>query len=419
MTASQLPSVSLCDFATYFIMGGVRGVDQMVLSIVDTLTKFSMTPIPFFVMMGEVLYQTGLASRTLDVVSKWTGAIPGRLSVVTLMAGGLFAALSGSTVANTAMFASLMVPEMTKRGYSAEMTVGPIMGSGALAMVIPPSALAVILGSLAEVSIGGLLIAALLPGFLLLVLYLAYVITRCAINPRLAPKYEIEHAATRDKLLAVVRDLLPLGLIILMVLGLIFLGVATPTEAAALGALTSFVLAAAFRVLTWKAFKKTMIGSLKVSVMILAIIGGSGAFSQILAFSGASRELVELVTNAQLDPMVILFIMLGIVVVMGCFMEQVSIMMITIPVFMPIVAVFNFDPIWFAVLVLICLEIGQLSPPVGLALFVMKGAAPKGITMGQIYRGALPYVALDIVAVVLIVIFPAVALWLPGYIRAG
>jgi len=402
--------------AMYFLMGGVSGFDQLTLSIFDSLTKFSMTPIPFFVLMGEVLYQSGLATRTLNVVSKWMGPIPGRLSVITLLSGGLFAALSGSTVANTAMFGSLMVPEMTKRGYSAEMTVGPIMASGALAMVIPPSALAVILGSLAEVSIGGLLIAALVPGLLLLLLFLVYTIVRCWINPSLAPRYEVETVEAKEKWIAVVRDLVPMGAIIFLVLGLIFLGVATPTEAAALGALGAFLLAAVFRSLTPTVIKRAIVGSLKVTVMILAIIAGSGAFSQVLAFSGASRQLVQLVLSADISPMLILLIMLSAVVILGFFMEQVSIMMITIPVFMPIVAVLGFDPIWFAVLVLICLEIGQLTPPVGLALFVMKGVAPPSISMGQIYRAALPYVAADVVGVALIIVFPAIALWLPGFI---
>jgi tripartite ATP-independent transporter DctM subunit len=226
----------------------------------------------------------------------------------------------------------------------------------------------------------------------------------------------VETVEAKEKWIAVVRDLVPMGAIIFLVLGLIFLGVATPTEAAALGALGAFLLAAVFRSLTPTVIKRAIVGSLKVTVMILAIIAGSGAFSQVLAFSGASRQLVQLVLSADISPMLILLIMLSAVVILGFFMEQVSIMMITIPVFMPIVAVLGFDPIWFAVLVLICLEIGQLTPPVGLALFVMKGVAPPSISMGQIYKAALPYVAADVVGVALIIVFPAIALWLPGFI---
>lgn len=400
----------------FWLMGGDLGLNQLVLSMYDSLTKFSLTPIPFFVLMGEVLYHSGLASRTLDVFSKWMGAIPGRLSIITLLAGGLFASLSGSTVANTAMFGALMVPEMRKRGYSTQMTVGPIMGSGALAMVIPPSALAVLLGSLAEVSIGGLLIAVIVPGILLLTLFLTYTVTRCYLDPSLAPSYEVERIGATEKLWVALRDVVPLTFIVFLVLGLIFLGVATPTEAAALGALGSIMLAAVYGSISLDVLRKSTLGSLKVTVMILTIIAGSAAFSQILAFSGASRELVQAVTSADLSSTAVILVMLGIIVVMGFFMEQVSIMMITVPIFMPIVGTLGVDPIWFSVLMLICLEIGQLTPPFGLALFVMKGVMPREVPMAEIYKGGLPFVACNVVAVVLLMIFPVLTTWLPGFL---
>ncbi|MHB9150007.1 MAG: TRAP transporter large permease [Thermoleophilia bacterium] len=400
----------------FWLMGGDLGLNQLVLSIYDSLTKFNLTPIPFFVLMGEVLYHSGLASRTLDVFSKWMGAIPGRLSIITLLAGGLFASLSGSTVANTAMFGSLMVPEMRQRGYSTQMTVGPIMGSGALAMVIPPSALAVLLGSLAEVSIGGLLIAVIVPGILLLTLFLIYTVTRCYLDPSLAPSYEVERVAATEKVWVALRDVVPLTFIVFLVIGLIFLGVATPTEAAALGALGSIVLAAVYRGISLDVMRKSTLGSLKVTVMILTIIAGSVAFSQILAFSGASRELVQAVMSTNLSPLAVILVMLGIILVMGCFMEQVSIMMITVPIYMPIVGGLGVDPIWFCVLMLICLEIGQLTPPFGLALFVMKGVMPKDVPMAEIYKGALPFVLCNLVAVALLMAFPVLTTWLPSFL---
>lgn len=399
----------------YFLMGGTQGLSQLMLSMYDSLTRFNLTAIPFFLLLGEVLFHSGLASRTIDVLSKWLGPVPGRLSVITLLAGGLFAALSGSTVANTAMFGTLMVPEMRARGYSKEMSLGPIMSAGALAMIIPPSALAVLLGSLAEVSIGGLLIGSILPGLVLLALFLIYTIGRAVINPKLAPKYEVESAGTKEKIIGVVRDVFPMFIIIFLVTGLILVGVATPTEAAALGSFGAIVLALAFRALTVDVLKKSMFGTLKVTVMILTIIAGSSAFSQILAFSGASRELVEMVVGWGGSSFTVLLIMLGVVIVMGCFMEQVSIMMITIPIFMPIVRALGIDPIWFTVLMLVCLEIGQLTPPFGLALFVMKGVAPKDISMTDVYRSALPYVACNIVGVAIILAFPVIATWLPGF----
>lgn len=400
----------------FMLMRGQQGLSTLMLSMFDSLTKFNLTPIPFFLLLGEVLFHSGLASRTIDVLSKWLGAIPGRLSVITLLSGGLFAALSGTTVANTALFGTLMTPEMLRRGYSKGLTLGPIMGSGALAMIIPPSSLAVLLGSLAEVSIGGLLIAAIIPGLVLLALFLSYTIIRALLNPSLAPKYEIDATDARDKIISALRDLVPMFAIVFLVTGLILVGVATPTEAAAVGAFGAVVLTASFRVLTRDVLKKSILGTLKVSAMILTIIAGSSAFSQILAYSGASRELVEIVLSWGASPLTVLLIMLGVVVVMGCFMEQVSIMMITIPIFMPIVGAMGIHPIWFAVLMLVCLEIGQLTPPFGLALFVMKGVAPKEISMTDVYKAAVPFVACNFIGIALVISFPALATWLPGFL---
>lgn len=397
--------------AVYFLMGGTNGLTQLIVSIFDSLTKFNLTAIPFFILMGEVLYHAGLISKALDVFSKWVGPIPGRLSIVTFLIGGLFAALSGATVASTAVLATLMVPEMMRRHYSKEMTLGPIMASGALDMIIPPSALTVLLGSLAEVSIGRLLINAIVPGYILLGIYIGFVVIRCWLNPSLAPKYEFVGVSLKEKIFSGLRDLLPLGIVIFVALGLMMLGVATPTEAAALACLVAFVLAVVYRTLTFKVVKESIFASLKVTVMILTIIAASAAFSQILAFSGASRAMLQLVLGMAVSPFWILIIMLAIVVLLGCFIEQVSIMMITLPIFMPIVKVLGLDPVWVCILILLCLSIGQLSPPFGLALFVMKASSPPEITMRDIFKAAVPYCFLDIVGVALVLAFPILATW--------
>jgi tripartite ATP-independent transporter DctM subunit len=397
--------------AVYLLMGGTNGLTQLIVSIFDSLTKFNLTAIPFFILMGEVLYHAGLISKALDVFSKWVGPIPGRLSIVTFLIGGLFAALSGATVASTAVLATLMVPEMMGRRYSKEMTLGPIMASGALDMIIPPSALTVLLGSLAEVSIGRLLINAIVPGYILLGIYIGFVVIRCWLNPSLAPKYEFASVSLKEKVFFGLRDLLPLGIVIFVALGLMMLGVATPTEAAALACLVAFVLAAVYRTLNFEVFKESIFASLKVTVMILTIIAASAAFSQILAFSGASRAMLQLVLGAAVSPFWILIIMLAIVVLLGCFIEQVSIMMITLPIFMPIVKALGMDPVWVCILILLCLSIGQLSPPFGLALFVMKATSPPEISMRDIFRAAVPYCFLDIIGVALVLAFPILATW--------
>jgi len=400
--------------AVYLLMGGVNGLTQLTVSIYDSLTKFNLTAIPFFILMGEVLYHAGMVTKALDAFSKWVGAIPGRLSVVTFLVGGLFGALSGATVASTAVLASLMVPEMMRRNYHKDMILGPIMSSGALDMIIPPSALTVLLGSLAEVSVGRLLINAIVPGYILLVIYVGYVVLRCWLNPSLAPRYEFLGVSLKEKLLSGLRDLAPLGIVIFVALGLMMLGVATPTEAAALASLVAFVLAAAYRNLTWGVIRKALLNALQVTVMILTIIAASAAFSQVLAFSGASRGMLEMVLGTAVSPFWILLIMLAIVIALGCFLEQVSIMMITLPIFMPIVKTLGLDPVWVCILILLCLSIGQLSPPFGLALFVMKATTPPEITMKDIYRAAWPYCVLDLMGLALVLAFPILATWFKG-----
>lgn len=397
-----------------FGLMGSYGLKQLVLGMYDSLNSFPLTAIPFFMVMGEVFYQSGIVTKTLDSLSKFVRRVPGRLSVITLLGGGVFAALSGSVVANTAMFGSLMLPEMMKRGYSKQLTSGSIMASGALAMVIPPSALAVLLGGIAGISVGKILIGSILPGIALVTLYILYVIISCMIKPSLAPTYEVEEVSIKDMFKSALVDILPLVLIFLLVMGLIFFGVATPTEAAALGALASYILTVFYKSFSLKLVYNSLLNSLKVTAMILMIIAGSAGFSQILALTGTSREAVAAVLSLEVSSLAILLMMLAIVIVLGFLMEQTAIMMITLPMFMPIIAALNFDPVWFAVLVLICLQIGQLTPPVGLALFTMKGVAPPEVTMGDIYRGAIPYVLLDIVILALLILVPAIVTFLPN-----
>ena len=400
--------------AVIYALMGEFGLRQLILGMYDQVCQFSLTPIPFFMIMGEVFYQSGLVSKTLDSLSKFVKKVPGRLSVITLIGGGIFAALSGSVVANTAMFGSLMLPEMTRRGYNKSLTAGSIMASGALAMVIPPSSLAVLLGSIAGISVGQILIGAILPGILLMLLYIFYVIGTCMVKPDLAPPYDSEEASSGEKWRAMLQDILPLAFIFLIVMGLIFLGVATPTEAAALGALGSYILTIFYGKFSWKMVLSTVVSSLKVTAMILMIIAGSAGFSQILALTGASREAVIAVLQISESKIVILVIMLAVIILLGFFMEQTAIMMITLPIFMPIVTALEINSVWFAVLYLICPQIGQLTPPVGLALFTMKGVSPPEVTMKDIYKGAVPFLILDIVALVIIMAAPAIVTWLPG-----
>ena len=399
--------------ATYFIMGPF-GVQQLILGMYDQTTQFALTPIPFFMIMGEVFYHSGLVERTINTLSKFVRRVPGRLAVLTMVGGGVFAALIGSVAANTAMVGSLMVPEMTKRGYSPRLTTGTIMASGSLAMVIPPSALAVLLGSISGISIGQILIGALLPGIMLFIIYLIYIVIICTLKPHLSPPHDVEDTNAKELLRGLFADLLPLGFVFVLIMGLIFTGTATPTEAAAIGALGAYILTIFYRKFSWNMVFKTLVGSMRVSGMILLIIAGSAGFSQILSISGASRQAVLAVMGISDSPGVVLFLMLLFVLLIGLFMEQTAIMMITLPIYMPVVIAFEINTVWFAILYLICLQICQLTPPTGLALFAMRGVSPPEVTMKDIYAGAVPFVILNIIALFIIAAFPAIATYLPA-----
>lgn len=394
--------------AMYFVMGSNFG-DQLIGSIYDSLATFTLTPVPLFVLMGEILFLSGLALKALDVMEKWLGKIPGRLSVLSIVSGAFFASLSGSVLANTAMLGSLLTPEMSRRNYHKTMIVGPIVASGSLAMMIPPSSLTVVFGSLSGISIGKLLVAGLLPGLLMASLYIIYTVGTCWLHPEYAPAYDQEKISFKEIMILTFKHVLPLGIIIFLTVGVIFLGVATATEAAGLGALASFVLAWLLGDFNFDIVKKSMISSVKVTSMILIIVAASTAFSQVLAFTGATKGMLELVTNLQVSPFWILMGMLGVVFFLGCFIEEVSIMMITLPVFMPIVTALKIDPIWFGILMLLVLEISLLTPPVGLLLYTIKGVVPDEISMQDIWRGATPYVICGLVCVAIILAIPGIA----------
>ncbi|MDH5695861.1 MAG: TRAP transporter large permease subunit [Dehalococcoidia bacterium] len=401
----------------FFFMGGVAGLNQATQQIFTSLTTFTLAPVPLFIFMGEVIFHSGIGSRTLDVLDKWLGRLPGRLSLMVIAGGTIFSALSGSTIANTAMLGAIMVPEMTARGYKKPMTLGPIVGVGGLAMLIPPSALAVVLASLAQISVGKVLIAGAIPGVMIGMLYLTYVVGRCYLNPSLAPAYDITSPPLSERLRSFAQYVLPLVVIVFLVLGVIFLGIATPTEAAATGALGSLILAASYKRLNIEMLKKSLGATLEIVVMVFMIVAASKTYSSILAFTGASQGMVQFVVNQALPSLLILIAMQFVILVFGTFMEQVSIMMIVIPMYMPIIYALGFDPIWFAVLMLLNLEMALSTPPFGLLLFVMKGAAPPGTTLGDIIRAALPFLACDLIAMVILIAFPAIALFLPNLMK--
>jgi tripartite ATP-independent transporter DctM subunit len=398
----------------YVFMGGLDGLSLSVQQIFTSLVSFSLAPIPLFIFMGELMLHSGMAKRTLDVFDKLIGKLPGRLSLIVITGGALFSTLSGSTIANTAMLGEIMVPEMKERGYKNPMILGPIVGVGGLAMLIPPSALAVVYASLAQISVGKVLIAGAVPGFMLAVLYSLYVVGRSRISPSLAPAYDVAHHTLSEKLSDFVKYVLPLGFIFFLVLGVIFLGIATPTEAASTGALGSIILACCYKKFNVTVLQKSLKGTLRVSVMAFMIISASMTYSSIQAFTGSTMGLVNLITGLEMSRIFVIIGMMVILMILGTFMEQVSMMMITIPIFTPVIQGLGFDPIWFAILMLLNLEMALSTPPFGMLLFVMKGSAPPDTSLGEICKAALPFLGCDLIVMVLIIAFPSIALYLPN-----
>ena len=392
--------------------GLAPGMTQVIMSISANLMNFSLIPVVLFILMGEIIFHSQLAPLMLDTLDKWIGRIPGRLAIMAVGGGVIFSTLTGTSVASTAMLGGTLVPEMEKKGYKTAMSIGPILGSGGLAILIPPSGLAVLLGAIGEISIGKILIAITMPGLLLSVYFLIYIIVRCLLDPSLAPPYKVEPTPFMDKVVATVKYILPVGFIIFMVVGVIYLGIATPTEAAATGALGCYLFSLLSGRLSWAVFMKSLKGTLMVSVMILMIVSTADLFSQIMSYSGAVNGLVDFVLAIPAHRMIILIGMQLIVLLLGMFMNAQAIMMITLPVFMPLVKELGFDPVWFATIYLINIELGTMTPPFGLGLFVMKGVAPKGTTMAEIVSSSLPFMFLNIAMMATIMIFPDTALWL-------
>ena len=395
----------------YFFLGGEGAMSLLAMNAFSSVGKFALIPIPLFVLMGDLLMRTGLAAKVVEAVDLWIGRIPGRLSLSSVGGGTVFGALSGASMASVAMLGSTLVPEMTKRGYKPSMSVGSILAGGGLAVLIPPSALGVLLGAVANVSISKLLLGGILPGLILASMYFAYFGIRATLQPELAPPYLATSVNLKDKIRSII-VVLPLLSLIMVVTGFIFFGIATPSESAAMGVVATLVLAALYRSLTWKALKSSLTSTMTTTSMMLLVIVGSSGFSQLLAATGSTSGLASIVRNLEITPIMMVVIMLLIVLFLGCFIDTISIMLVTIPIFMPIVMEMGIHPIWFSHLVLIQLELAGITPPFGVLLFVMKGVQ-QHLKISEIYFAALPIVVIQILLVLLLMTFPEIVTFLP------
>ncbi len=402
---------------TLIFVGGVAGMTQVVDNSTALITTFQLVPVPLFILMGSLFFYSGLAVRVFDALDKLFGRLPGRLCFLTVAGGATFSTMTGSSMANTAMLGSLMVPEMQRRGYNWRMSLGPVLGTGGLAMIIPPSNLGVLLASVASIDVGRLLISGVIPGFVLAALYAGMILVQVLLDPASAPSYDVAPAPGREKLRAVVVNILPMSVVVFMVVGSIIFGIATPSEAAAFGVLGVLILAATFRLLTWAAITKAFESTVRVAGMVFFIIISSSVFSQLVAYSGASSGLLEWAATFDLSTTIMLLWIFGTLLLLGMFMDPVSMILISVPIFLPIVSFLKVDAVWFGLFTLLALEMSQTTPPFGLLLYIMLGVAPPGTTLFQVAAAAFPFLVCDAILLALLMLFPALALYLPNLMK--
>ena len=395
-----------------WVTGGAQGLVLLTGSIVDSVANFRFIAAPMFFLMGAVLYRSGAFGLIIDAVDKWIGKVRARLLYVTMGSGTILATLSGAGIADTALLGSTLYPEMEKRGYSPRLGLGTIFNSGLLAAIIPPSGLAVLTATLAHVPVGKLLLAGFFPGLMMATTYVIFVFVRVRLNPSLAPIYDAPPAPLKVKLYATAK-LAPFSIVFFMVMGFILLGITTPSEAAATGAIGAVLVALAYRRLSMGVIKDALRDSMRIAGMILMIISGSIALSQTLALSGATQGFLNVLVDLPVSPTMLLLAMLAAILALGLFLDQISMMMVAIPVFSPVVGALGFDPIWFWMLFLVAISIGAETPPFGLVLFALKGVVPSA-SITEIYKAAIPFVFLDLISLGILIAFPNIVLFLPN-----
>tara|TARA_R110002110_G_scaffold49783_6_gene147866 strand:+ start:11002 stop:12312 length:1311 start_codon:yes stop_codon:yes gene_type:complete len=407
----------LINLVGVLVILGQPGFGMVANSIFETTNFADLSAIPLFIMMGELLFRSGSIDILFDSVDKLVGKVKGRQYVLCIALSTIFGALSGAAMGVAAMMARTLLPGMLDRGYDAKMSTGAILAGASLAPIIPPSVLVIIIGTLANVSIAGMLIAGILPGLMLATMFLIYTLGRVRLNPALAA--EDASASTVDvsfgeKIRAVIR-VAPFALIIFCVMGLILLGIATPSESAATGVVGAMITAAYYRKLNWRMISESLSSAAFIASMILVIMASSKMFSQLLAFTGSTRELTQVVAGLDLSAYLMLFIMMLIPFILCMFIDQIALMLVVIPIYQPLIKSLEFDPIWFWLLMLLNVTVGGMTPPFGYTIFAFKGATDR-VTLQQVFSATWPFVAIFLVGMVVIAAFPPIATFLPAFL---
>lgn len=406
-------SSAVVGFVGCVVLLGIKpALGIMYLVPVDKVATYSLSVIPLFILMGVFALHGGIGHELYAACVRWLGRLPGGLAMATTAANALFGACSGSSLAAAATFTKLSMPEMSRYNYHPRLSSGVIAASGTMAAMIPPSGMMVIFCTFADVSLGKILVAGAIPGLLSAIIYMLSIYIRSRINPDLGPSVMIE-SSLKEKLLAL-RYLLSVAVAFLVLLGGIYLGIFSPTEGGAAGAFVIFIIVLIRKKLTWQNFIHSLKETVTTSAMIFFIIIGAMVFAQFLAVSRLPNFFIDMVKAWAMPPLVVVALILFIYIFLGTFLDAVAMMALTLPILFPLIESLGLNGIWFGIMVIKMTEIALITPPLGLNVYVVKGLAPEGTRLEDIFMGIMPFLCMDILTLALIFIFPQIALWLPG-----
>jgi tripartite ATP-independent transporter DctM subunit len=406
---------SIAVFFSYLVVGP-NFVGMVMNGMFRLMNTYTFLALPFFLFMANILERSGVADDLYSMMHRWFGPVPGGLAIGTVIICTIFAAMSGVSAAATVTMGLIALPAMIKRGYDKRLSVGAIAAGGGLGQLIPPSTIMITWALFSGESVGQMFIGGIIPGLILSGLYIAYISIRCFTQPKVGPPIaKEERLGWKDKIISLKAVILPI-FIILGVLGTIFAGIATPTEAAAVGSLASIISAVIYRRLNWENVIIALLGTLKTTCMVLWLAIAGSAFATTFIVIGGQEFVKNAILGLEANPWTVIIGMQAVYLFLGCLLEPMAMIMITIPVFLPVVEALGFSTLWFGVLFVMNMEIGFLTPPFGMNLFYMKAIAPKEITMVDIYRSVVPFIALQLVGMAICLAFPMTILYLPNMV---
>jgi tripartite ATP-independent transporter DctM subunit len=412
--------VAFCMMITAVLFGlnvfGDKVIFQFIEKIEDMASNFVLAAVPLFVFMGAMLERSGIADRLFEAIHIWTRRLPGGLALATVMMCIIFAASSGVIGATESVVGLLTIPVMLRYGYDKALISGTICAGGSLGTIIPPSVVAVVMGPLADVSVGDILYGMAIPGLVMAGLYIIYIFTLCVVKPSSGPRIprEPDEPGMATKIWITLRNLVPPVVMIFAVLGSILLGWSSPTEAAAIGALCSVLLTVLYRTFTWSGLYEAIVKTVKITTMIMTVLLAGTLFTGVFIGAGGINTANMLIAELHLTPWMLLSLLMAIIFIAGFFLDWISIVLIFVPIFTPLIKLAGFDPVWFCVLFLVMIQTSYLTPPMAPAIFYLRAVAPESITMRHMYAGVTPFIALQVVTLVVVMSFPILVTWLPN-----